>query len=563
MSGTVVDNNSTVGVLGIPLIPVTYTATHDSGTPAGQQPVVTFNVTEVVLGNVTINSTNGADAVVNVVASVASTLNLNANGGTISAGSFASTLSGTNVNISNNGTFIAGGTTIGLLGSTSVTYGTGGGTLQIGTAGSILNLNSFSINGFGGKNTVVDDKAITYSQVKSYKVTNSGGSQTYTFYSGTGGTGTDLGSFTVAGTPFTAGTYAAGAGPLQISADGTGNLITVSCFLAGTAIATPAGLRAVETIAAGDAVLTADGTATAVAWAGHRTLDLTGRPDADLYRPVRIAAGAIANGIPARDLRVTPDHAVLVDGHLIPARLLVNGTTIRQEATDIFAYYHLELPAHGLLLAEGLAAESYLDCNDRARFANSDVVAVGPVTRSDVEAIYAAHGCRKLTLDAEAVRPVWQALADRAASLGHAPDAAATTDDAGLHLIAGNRRIFPVAVRGERFIFALPAGASTVTIASRAARPAASAPWSDDRRMLGVQVASVRVLDAEGATELALDTPAGHGWYAAETVAGRPVRWTDGAATLNLPANSGATTLELSVSGTVAYPAETEIARAA
>jgi hypothetical protein len=102
-----------------------------------------------------------------------------------------------------------------------------------------------------------------------------------------------------------------------------------------------------------------------------------------------------------------------------------------------------------------------------------------------------------------------------------------------------------------------------VTIASRAARPAASAPWSDDRRMLGVQVASVRVLDADGATDLALDTPAGLGWHAAETVAGRPARWTNGAATIGLPSAAGAATLELTVTGTVAYAAKEQAARAA
>jgi hypothetical protein len=38
---------------------------------------------------------------------------------------------------------------------------------------------------------------------------------------------------------------------------------------------------------------------------------------------------------------------------------------------DSVTYYHVELPQHSVLLADGLPVESYLDTGDRANFANN------------------------------------------------------------------------------------------------------------------------------------------------------------------------------------------------
>jgi len=55
---------------------------------------------------------------------------------------------------------------------------------------------------------------------------------------------------------------------------------------------------------------------------------------------------------------------------LVPARLLVNGTSIASVPRDEITYYHIELPEHAIIRAEGLDVESYLDSGDRANFGN-------------------------------------------------------------------------------------------------------------------------------------------------------------------------------------------------
>ena len=81
-------------------------------------------------------------------------------------------------------------------------------------------------------------------------------------------------------------------------------------------------------------------------------------------------AGAFGPGVPSRDVRLSPDHAVFFDDVLIPVRLLVNGTSVVREIVDSVTYYHVELKQHELLLAEGLPVESYLETGGRSAFAN-------------------------------------------------------------------------------------------------------------------------------------------------------------------------------------------------
>ena len=166
-----------------------------------------------------------------------------------------------------------------------------------------------------------------------------------------------------------AGNTSAASAPLKVT------LESAPCFCAGTSILTPAGERMVETLMQGDIVLTIvcdELSPQPVKWLGRRRIDLTAYPRPETVAPIRIRRGAFADNMPHTDLLVSPDHAVFVDGKLICVRQLINGATIRQEKgwTSV-EYFHVELDAHSILLAEGLPAESYLNTSNRGFFANS------------------------------------------------------------------------------------------------------------------------------------------------------------------------------------------------
>ena len=101
-----------------------------------------------------------------------------------------------------------------------------------------------------------------------------------------------------------------------------------ACFAEGTCLATPDGPVAVEALRPGMRVLTVAGCARPVRWVGRRRVDLTRHPAPEEVCPIRVRAGALGQGVPPRDLRLSPEHALFLDGGLVPARLLVNGSSI-------------------------------------------------------------------------------------------------------------------------------------------------------------------------------------------------------------------------------------------
>jgi hypothetical protein len=150
-------------------------------------------------------------------------------------------------------------------------------------------------------------------------------------------------------------------------------------------------------LAVGDQVqVLLDGPAAPIVWIGKRTVDCSRHPRPPLAWPVRISANAFGPGHPRWDLYLSPNHAVYVGEVLIPAKQLINGTSIAQVPMDHVTYYHIELPNHDVVLAEGLPVESYLDTGDRSSFAST----AGPVQLfPDFSAqMWEALGCARLVV---------------------------------------------------------------------------------------------------------------------------------------------------------------------
>jgi hypothetical protein len=155
--------------------------------------------------------------------------------------------------------------------------------------------------------------------------------------------------------------------------------VVIVCYAEGTRILTARGEVPVEQLRAGDLVATLSGRGAPlvpVKWVGRRHVEAARLPHPESGYPVRFAAGSLGEGVPARDLRVSPEHHMWVDGRLVPAKLLVNGTTIRQDDVASVTYYGVECDAHEVLVAEGTPAESYLDCGNREHFDNAPVRAL-------------------------------------------------------------------------------------------------------------------------------------------------------------------------------------------
>jgi hypothetical protein len=193
------------------------------------------------------------------------------------------------------------------------------------------------------------------------------------------------------------------------------------CFAGGTRIRTDRGEAAVESLRAGDLVATVSGRGAPlkpVLWVGRRRVVLAGHPNADAIAPVRIRAGALAENTPSRDLLVSPDHCMFLDGALVAARLLVNGTSITVEAgLAEVTYYHVELEGHDVLLAEGAAAESWLDCDNRAWFENAPVarIGVGGTLAEAGSGWDASRACAPLLHGGEALAAIRAAIEARSA----------------------------------------------------------------------------------------------------------------------------------------------------
>lgn len=145
----------------------------------------------------------------------------------------------------------------------------------------------------------------------------------------------------------------------------------VMCFAADTLIETDQGPRRIATLRAGDRVVTRDNGLQAIRWIGQRHLPAAALQAQPNLRPVRIAAGALGNGLPLRDLVVSPQHRILLRSRiaqrmfdtsevLVAAKQLceIKGIDQIQPGGNGVTYVHILFTRHEIVIAEGAETES-------------------------------------------------------------------------------------------------------------------------------------------------------------------------------------------------------------
>lgn len=310
---------------------------------------------------------------------------------------------------------------------------------------------------------------------------------------------------------------------------------TVVCFLAGSMIRTPTGDVAVEDIRVGDEVvayINGEAVVRPVVWAGCKRATVRAYlPDDEAGYPVRVKQDAIAEGVPYKDMLITPDHCLFFDGRFVPVRMLVNGTSIFYDRSILsYDYYHIETDEHSVILADGMLTESYLDTGNRMSFQQEGIVArLGSRTLN-----WSEHAAAPLEVSRAWVEPLFHALAARAGLTS--ADAPAVVHDADLHLLTNTGTVVrSLRAQNGRSVFLLPPGTHAVHILSRASRPAdVIGPFVDDRRQLGVLIGEITLLNGQNRHSVRehLTVSDLAGWHGLES---EQMRWTGGNAALPLP----------------------------
>jgi Hint domain len=142
------------------------------------------------------------------------------------------------------------------------------------------------------------------------------------------------------------------------------------CFTHGTLIATPRGEMPAELLRAGDRVVTRDNGIQTIRWVGQNALSWRELQLMSHLRPVFIREGALGNGLPERDMMVSPNHRMLVSSTLtalhfddpevlVAAKHLVGGPGLREVESFGTTYIHFLFDRHEILLSNGCWSESF------------------------------------------------------------------------------------------------------------------------------------------------------------------------------------------------------------
>ncbi|MBE7620805.1 hypothetical protein GL297_14440 [Komagataeibacter sp. FXV2] len=525
----------------------------------------------------TVTAEGGANVTVDVGSTVLGLLtgsSFTANGGTIniSGDNIITALSGTNYTIENGGTINLGTVStaeISALSGTGITFGTGGGTLVVTPASGVDVLTFNNISGFGNAGATIEIPGASYVTNATYDGTNT------SITTNTGITISVNGDYT----PSQNTLYQQDSdGNLYISAssaNSSGTTGVLVCFLPGSMVRTPTGDVAVEDIRIGDTVVALDcGTNTQalreVVWTGSQTVRVRPHlPDDESGYPVRILKDAISDGVPYKDMLITAEHCLFLDGKFIPVRMLVNGRSIFYDRSiTSYDYHHIETAEHSVITVDGMLTESYLDTGNRHGFRQAgNVVRIGQSGRTWTEDAAAPLGVSRTF-----VEPLFHQIVARAQAAGVTQKEAAAelTEDADLHLITDTGAVIRQArEHGDRVMFMIPTGVKSVRIVSSTHRPSdVIGPFVDDRRYLGLAIGEIKMFEAAQCHAVTphLTEPDLDGWHMLER---EDMRWTSGNALLPLgprhPNSAALLALQIREKGAypVARPAHVQTAKRA
>jgi hypothetical protein len=182
-------------------------------------------------------------------------------------------------------------------------------------------------------------------------------------------------------------------GEPDISPDANIEYSNMVCFARGTFIKTIDGERFIENLSVGDLVFTQDSGYQPIRWIGNRRLSRVQLVANPKLKPIRIEAGALGNGLPERDLLVSPQHRILlrnivvinmfgVSELLMPAikLLALPGVDIEEDCAGV-EYYHMLFDRHEIIFANGSPTESLFTGPEALK-------AVSPEARAEISALF-------------------------------------------------------------------------------------------------------------------------------------------------------------------------------
>lgn len=312
------------------------------------------------------------------------------------------------------------------------------------------------------------------------------------------------------------------------------------CYLAGSKVATPTGHKNIEDIHVGDCVktytqqheVTED---QEVIWIGCSNVCVNKNlPDHRAGYPVRVLKDAFSENVPFKDLLVTPEHGIYLEGKFIPARMLVNNATIFfDKSIESYKYYHIETNKHSIIKVDGVFSETYLDTGNRRSFVSKENI----IPFSSKNQSWEQDAAAPIGNERDFVEPIFHKLLERAKKLNVPVEQKHVnlTFDPSLHIVLRNgEKIFPSYEINGKFSFVLPENVSEISIVSKSSRPCDTVgPFLNQRNYLGVAIGDIFYFEDKSARKITqhLTTPNLPGWYNLEW---EDTRWTRGNATLSL-----------------------------